>query len=369
VGELELLDPDSGGAVVSKKPLLPSSTNGDFSSRLCRTLVDDLLLEMEYELLGVKSIRILADHPWIPGKRLRPITFLLAVLSQQIHQTSEPKLGRREVRLAAAIELLHEASLVHDDLVDRGTVRRGMPTIQMKNGAALALIVGDYMVFRALKLALDSAENGRDIGLAQQLANTGLEIAHGEVDQLDCYLNRRHDPERMSMSHYLGVIGKKTASFFGGCSEGGAALGGADEGTRAIYRDFGMNLGMVFQMVDDLMDILGDQSKAMKSLRNNIAEGTITLPMIHARDVDPIDPILVKIAVMDELDDREQHELYERLAEPEILARCQATMDEYTGRALEALGRIQPSIYREGLGDLMDYIQQCPWGGLEGKLK
>lgn len=354
---------------MSETPPLSSSGNGDFSSRLCRTLVADQLLDMEYELLAVKSIRILADHPWIPGKRLRPITFLLALLSQLILRTSEPKLGRREVRLAAAIELLHEASLVHDDLVDRSTVRRGIPTIQMQNGAALALIVGDYMVFRALKLALESAESERDIRLAQQLANTGLEIAHGEVDQLDSYLNRHHDPERMSMDHYLGVIGKKTASFFAGCCEGGAALAGADEAIRTIYREFGMNMGTTFQMVDDLMDILGDPAKAMKSLQNNIAEGTITLPMIHARDLDPEDPTLLKIAVMDELVESEQHELYERLAEPEILARCRATMDEYAGRTQEALGHIPPSIYREGLGDLMDFILQCPWGGLEGKLK
>lgn len=326
-------------------------------------------MDMEYELLGVKSVRILADYPWVPGKRLRPIVFFLSVLSQRVIRENEPQLGRREVRMAAAIELFHEASLIHDDLVDRGTVRRGKPTIQMNGGAALALLVGDYMVFRALKLLLDSAESERDIGLAQELANTGLEIAHGEVEQLDSYLNRHRDPDRMSMKTYLNIIGKKTASFFAGCCEGGAAFAGADASVRAVYNDFGMNLGMVFQIVDDLMDIMGDQSKAMKSLHNNIVEGTVTLPMIHAHELDPRDPTLRKLVDLEEIDDEEQRRLYERLADPEIITRCRTTMDAFTGKAEAALRQIQPSVFREALGDLLDYVQKCPWGGLEDKLK
>ena len=93
--------------------------------------------------------------------------------------------------------------------------------MQMHNGSGLALLIGDYMIFRGLKLVLDAARSREDIFLAQELANTGLNIAHGEADQLDRYLRQQSWEDRMSMSNYLDIIAKKTAAFFAGCSEGG----------------------------------------------------------------------------------------------------------------------------------------------------
>ncbi|MEO1366329.1 MAG: polyprenyl synthetase family protein, partial [Acidobacteriota bacterium] len=90
-----------------------------FEARLFRTVVDAALRDMERELIEVKSIRILADCPWKPGKRLRPITFFLAYLAERLEREDRPRLKSREIRLAASLELMHEASLVHDDLVDR----------------------------------------------------------------------------------------------------------------------------------------------------------------------------------------------------------------------------------------------------------
>lgn len=161
-----------------------------FRSRLFFTLVEDLLAQAEFELVEVKSVRFLADYPWTPGKRLRPITFLLSNFSVRLERGVSLESNGRESRLAAAIELLHEASLVHDDLVDGSSLRRGAPAMHMMNGQGLALLIGDYMVFRGLKLILDAAESRDDIVLAKELANTGLAIAQGEADQLDRYLRQ-----------------------------------------------------------------------------------------------------------------------------------------------------------------------------------
>ncbi|MEM8998430.1 MAG: polyprenyl synthetase family protein [Acidobacteriota bacterium] len=339
-----------------------------FEARLFRTVVDKALREMERELIEVKSIRILADCPWKPGKRLRPITFFLAYLAERLERQDRPRLGPREIRLAASLELMHEASLVHDDLVDRSTVRRGQPTLQVDHGAAMALIVGDYMVFRALKLALDGAESMRDVRLAQQMADTGLAIAHGEVDQLQSYMERRGDPRRLTLDDYFDVIAKKTAAFFAGCAEGGAALAGADGPRRQAYRDFGMAMGMVFQMVDDLVDVMGDPDKAMKSLYSNLEEGTVTLPMIHAYTLHPEHPALGKMARGEDLDADEQAGLYALLATEGVLDRCRASLRERRREAVEALHQLPPSLFREALGDLLDFVSVGPWGGLEASL-
>lgn len=338
---------------------------GEFQSRLCYTLVADLLRDSEVHLIDAKSVRFLCDYPWVAGKRLRPIAFLLSNLSVRLERFGQVSVDGRESRLAAAIELLHEASLVHDDLVDRAQVRRGVPTVQMENGQGLALLIGDYMVFRGLKLVLDAAESREDILLAQELADTGLQIAHGEADQLDRYLRRLDWDERMSLPHYLDVIAKKTAAFFAGCCEAGAAMAGAPPALRQAYREYGLNLGLYFQIMDDVMDVVGDASVARKSLRNNLAEGTVTLPMIHAWALFPRSRLLRKVAAAATLDEPAQAALYRKLAGRAVIDRCLETAEGFYQQAQARLRLMPVNIYRSGLADLLDYIRGCPWGGLE----
>jgi geranylgeranyl pyrophosphate synthase len=335
--------------------------------RLCYCLVADVLREIDFHLLEIKSVRFLSDYPWKSGKRLRPITFLLSYLSVLVQRTTQFHMNGRESRLAAAIEILHEASLVHDDLVDRSTVRRGKPSMHVLHGDGLALLIGDYMVFRGLKLILDAAASREDVLLAQELANTGLAIAQGEADQLDRYLKRFEPEARMSMDSYVGVIANKTAAFFAGCAEVGAAMGGADRSLRTVYRSFGMSMGLAFQMLDDVMDIFGDPEQAAKTLGNNIAEGTVTLPMIHAFRLFPDDPLMRKLANGDPMNSREQAGAHRVFARPEVIEASQATIDEYAKQAQEHLARMPRSIYRTGLSDLLDYVLCCPWGGLKGQ--
>jgi geranylgeranyl pyrophosphate synthase len=223
------------------------------------------------------------------------------------------------------------------------------------------------MVFRGLKLILDAAETRADILLAQELANTGLHIAEGEVDQLDRYLHPG-EGDRMSMDAYVELIAKKTAAFFAGCAEAGAALGGADPALRRVFREFGLNLGLVFQMVDDVMDVAGDPELARKTLRNNLAEGTVTLPMIHAWELHPDSRPLQRLAAAERLDARSRAAVHRLIAADDVLERCRETLDRYATLAQEQAAQMPLNIYRFGLLDLLDYVRRCSWGGLEGTL-
>lgn len=320
---------------------------------------------MERELREVKAVRFLCDYPWPPGKRLRPITFLLSLLTVRTILSSTVLTNGRESKLAAAIELMHEASLVHDDIVDRSELRRGVPTMQSLNGDGLALLIGDYMVFRGLKMVLDAAETRTDILLAQELANTGLSIAHGEADQLNRYIHHHGLKDRMSFPAYIDLIAKKTASFFAGCAEAGAALGGADKELRQVFRDFGMNMGIVFQIMDDLIDIYGDPEVAKKSLRNNLSEGTVTLPMIHAWELHPADRAIRSFVAGKDLNEKQRVAIYQRLADKDIRHRCEKTLKSYVRNVENCLDRMPMNIYRTGLADLFDYVQRCSWGGFD----
>jgi octaprenyl-diphosphate synthase len=330
--------------------------------RLCHTLVADTLRDSQVELLGVKAVRFLADYPWKIGKQLRPITFLLAARSVRLSVSREPPNDPREVRLAAAIELLHEASLVHDDLVDRSELRRGVPTVHMHSGQGMALLIGDYMVFRGLKMILDCAKTLNDIAIAQQLADAGLAIAHGEAEQLDRVMNRTTLESRMSMDEYLGIIAKKTAAFFAGCAEAGAAAAGASEGLRRVYREFGMAMGIAFQMVDDLIDVYGDGERAQKTLRNNANEGTITLPMIRAYELSPQDPAWEPLVRGDQ--DAAFDGLAKLLSDPRVRERCTQDARDAIASARSWLEKMPSNIYRLGLYDLLDFVSTGPWGGL-----
>jgi geranylgeranyl pyrophosphate synthase len=127
-------------------------------------------------------------------------------------------------------------------------------------------------------------------------------------------------------------------------------------------------MGLVFQMVDDLMDVIGISDKAQKTLKSNLSEGTVTLPMIHAYTLHPHHEGLRKLAQAEKLSRAERSSLHRLLATREVIELCRATMDEYAEKATESLKQMPANIYRAGLQDLFDYVRQCSWGGLDEKL-
>jgi len=200
------------------------------------------------------------------GKRLRPALLLIAAKACDYA-------GERAVRLAAAVELVHTASLIHDDVIDNADQRRGKSTVSAGLGNTLAVLVGDNVYSKVMSIL---AEDG-DLKVMQAMADTACTMTEGEAIQSLC----RNDIS-MTEQKYLAIIAGKTAALISCSCRVGAMLGDVRNGEVDILDDYGMNLGMAFQIVDDLLDIKGEDGRLGKSSGKDIREGSLTLPLIYA---------------------------------------------------------------------------------------
>ncbi len=201
------------------------------------------------------------------GKRLRPMLVIMAARACGYQ-------GRQHVTLAAIIEFIHTATLLHDDVVDDSDLRRGKETAHAVWGNAASVLVGDFLYSRSFQMmvGVDSMRVMKD------LANTTNTIAEGEVEQL---LNM-HDPE-VSQQRYFSVIEKKTARLFEAACQLGAVLTGREDLAKALAT-FGRELGTAFQVADDVLDYSADADKLGKNSGDDLAEGKVTLPLILCRE-------------------------------------------------------------------------------------
>ncbi len=198
------------------------------------------------------------------GKRLRPLLVLLSA-------GALGKINPEHISLAAVIEFIHTATLLHDDVVDISSLRRGRPTANAQWGNAPSVLVGDFLYSRAFQLLVKLG----NLPLMQLLADTTNTIAEGEVLQL----TKAGDPTTTEAA-YFEVIKNKTAVLFAAAAQGAAFLSASDpETSQRLYR-YGLNLGIAFQLADDVLDYLGDPAKMGKNIGDDLSEGKPTLPLI-----------------------------------------------------------------------------------------
>ena len=200
------------------------------------------------------------------GKRLRPLLVLLCAKACGYQ-------GSDHVKLAAVIEFLHTAMLLHDDVVDESNLRRGRKTVNAAWGNAPSVLVGDFLHSRAFEMMVDIG----NIRVMEILSKATNVIAEGEVQQLSFIRN----PETTEVE-YMEIISRKTAMLFQAAAHAGAVLAGANEKTEHALRDYGLHLGIAFQMVDDQLDYLGTPEELGKNIGDDLAEGKVTLPLIVA---------------------------------------------------------------------------------------
>jgi octaprenyl-diphosphate synthase len=216
---------------------------------------------------NVPMVEKIADHIISSGgKRLRPMIVLLA--AGLTNSTSD-----QQHQLATVIEFLHTATLLHDDVVDTSELRRGKPTANAQWGNAASVLVGDFLYARSFELLVKIGH----LGVMDALAATTRKIAEGEVLQLTNVRN----PDT-SEAQYLKVIEGKTAILFQACGECAGLIAGATEQECAALASFGLNLGLAFQLIDDVLDYSGEAEKLGKNVGDDLAEGKPTLPIIHA---------------------------------------------------------------------------------------
>ncbi len=215
----------------------------------------------------VALVRTIAEYIIASGgKRLRPALLLLAANAVGAN-------GPVRHELAAVIEFIHTATLLHDDVVDESSLRRGRRTANAEFGNAASVLVGDFLYSRAFQMMV-SVGNTRVMQVLSEATNV---IAEGEVLQL---LNV-HDPDT-DESAYLRVIRYKTAKLFEAATQVGAILGNAPAALEQALADYGMHLGTAFQVIDDVLDYSGELSVTGKNIGDDLAEGKPTLPLIHA---------------------------------------------------------------------------------------
>ncbi len=200
------------------------------------------------------------------GKRLRPALVILSAGAFGYQ-------GTHHHQLAAVVEFIHTATLLHDDVVDASALRRGRPTANALFGNAASVLVGDFVYSRAFQMMVEV----ESMHVMQVLAEATNVIAEGEVLQLmNC-----HNPD-IGEHAYLQVIRYKTAKLFEAATRLGAILGGATLGQEQALASYGMHLGTAFQLVDDVLDYSGDHAATGKNVGDDLAEGKPTLPLIYA---------------------------------------------------------------------------------------
>lgn len=200
------------------------------------------------------------------GKRLRPMLVVLAARAFGYD-------GHDHCQLAAVIEFIHTATLLHDDVVDESDLRRGRRTANALWGNAPSVLVGDFLYSRSFQLMVELERPQ----IMRVLADTTNAIAEGEVLQL----LHVHNPDTDEAT-YLRVIERKTAVLFAAAARLGALLGGADAATQQRLHDYGLNLGFAFQIADDVLDYTADSESLGKNIGDDLAEGKATLPLIRA---------------------------------------------------------------------------------------
>jgi heptaprenyl diphosphate synthase len=272
------------------------------------------------------------------GKRLRPA--LVIICSGMGGKVERSKL----LDACAAVELVHLASLVHDDVLDDAATRRGISTVHADYGRRRAVQLGDYLFGLAFGLLADAGDNS----LIKPLAEASVQLSIGELEQ-----RRTLRQLDQSVGDYLDKIFTKTAALFVASCTIGARLGGLRPEHEAALEEYAGSLGMAFQVYDDILDFTGDEATLGKPIGSDLREGTVTLPMIYALKGDPEG--LVAKAVL-EPEDLAVAEAVDLIKEGPAIDEARATAKEFVSRAKRALERLPDSPARQELISLGNFV-------------
>jgi octaprenyl-diphosphate synthase len=276
------------------------------------------------------------------GKRVRPAVLLMS--ARLCGYT-----GDRAVLYASVVEFIHTATLVHDDMIDDSTLRRGRQTVHSRWGNDISVLLGDYLYIKSMALALTHDS----LDVIRLLCDVTLRMIEGELYQLS-----KNGDVDISEEEHFEIIRRKTAYLFGGCAEIGALLGGVSPERQAALRDYGFNLGVTFQLVDDLLDLTGSESVIGKPVAGDLRDGKLTLPLIHMlRQSAPGVRDLVAAVVADrELTPERWAGISGQLAETRSFDYALRKAAEYAAMARRSLEPFPASPEREALMALPDYV-------------
>ena len=277
------------------------------------------------------------------GKRMRPAVLLMAARLSGYQ-------GDRAVLYAAVVEFIHTATLVHDDIIDDAELRRGRLSVHSRWGNDITVLLGDYLYIKSMALALthDALE------VIRLLCDVTLRMIEGELYQL----TKNGDADITEDEHF-DIIRRKTAYLFGGCAQIGGMLGKVTSEREEALREYGFNLGIAFQLVDDLLDFTGDTVAVGKPIGSDLREGKVTLPLIHLlrQSSDGIGSRIVRDIIASRTVTPDQWaELLRCLKDHASIDYAYRRAVEFADRAKKPLYAFPPSSERDALLALPDYV-------------
>jgi octaprenyl-diphosphate synthase len=305
------------------------------------------LVEMEFERLvsdaspSVASIGLYLHEGG--GKRVRPALLLLASKLISGEATTSA------IRMATVMEMLHSATLVHDDIIDDARVRRGRASVNAKWGNDLTVLIGDWLYMTAF----DTTLRERNFDILDILTRMTRLMTEGEIIQLTLIGNSHITEEQ-----HLDIVRRKTAFMFRSCAEvGGIVGGGTVEQRRALAR-YGLSAGIAFQLTDDLLDLVSTEDKLGKPVANDLREGKLTLPLIYLMEqASDAQRAMIETVMRERGFDSVDHSQVQRiLIECGALDRARATAKRYAEEAIDALNIFGPSPFRQALLSIPAFI-------------
>lgn len=273
------------------------------------------------------------------GKRMRAAITLLSA------QTEKP-LTMESITMAVAIELFHLASLIHDDAIDKSAVRRGEETISNLYGTDMAILIGDLVFANSASTVCDTG----NILAIQRFSETTMEVSTGQILETSQKFNTKQNIEG-----YLERIYKKTASVFETSAETGGIISGATKEKIALLKSYGYNLGMAFQIIDDILDFEGDPNEFGKPVGQDLDQGLLTLPSLLYLEKFPNE---TNISTLFSEGDSQKYKpkIVESILNSEIIEECYIKAQNYCNTSKEMLEKLPNSEEKTSLSLLLDYV-------------
>lgn len=305
------------------------------------------LVEDEFERQASSNIQVidyLGEYLRASGgKRVRPALLILA--NYAVGGTGN---GDNVIRLATVMEMLHTATLVHDDIIDNADLRRSRTSVNARFGNQTAVLMGDWLYMSAFETTVRE----RSLEIIDILTHLTRKMTEGELIQLT-----RIGRLDISESEYFDILKRKTAFLFSACCEVGAILGGANSSEQSALREYGLALGVAFQLSDDILDLTAATESLGKAAGSDLLEGKLTLPLIYLLEEQPtLKARIEKIMFDGEYTALSRDELRKSLIDFGIINRIKHRADEYAERARKSLDVLPESEYRSCLDSVLSFV-------------
>ncbi len=305
------------------------------------------LVEAEFERQASSNIQVinyLGDYLRASGgKRVRPALLLLSAFA-----VGGDGSRKNVIRLATVMEMLHTATLVHDDIIDNADTRRNRTSVNARFGNQSAVLMGDWLYMSAFETSLKE----RSLEILDILTRLTRKMTEGELIQLT--MLGRAD---ISEEEYFDILQRKTAFLFSACCEIGAILGGASQEQQIALREYGMNLGIAFQLADDVLDFVADEDVLGKAAGADLLEGKLTLPLILFVKKEPsVRKDLEKIMQDGDYANVSRESLLERLETAQTIEETRRRAYAYAEKARKNLEVLAKTEYRVALEDIPGYM-------------